>query len=76
VDDKIIRRGRELRIDAPELARMYEHACPDFMRARRHQCAQLDRNCRDRSSLARFDDQLAAANFCAIAHALSIPAYV
>jgi cysteinyl-tRNA synthetase len=29
VDDKIIRRARELRIDAPELARMYERAYLD-----------------------------------------------
>jgi len=36
VDDKIIRRARELRIDAPELARMYERAYLDDMRALRN----------------------------------------
>ena len=36
VDDKIIRRTRELRIDAPELARMYERAYLDDMRALRN----------------------------------------
>jgi hypothetical protein len=35
VDDKIIRRARELRIDAPELARVYERASLDDMRAQR-----------------------------------------
>jgi hypothetical protein len=33
VDDKIIRRARELGIDAPDLARMYERAYLDDMRA-------------------------------------------
>ena len=32
VDDKIIRRARELRIDAPEFARTYERAYLDDMR--------------------------------------------
>jgi cysteinyl-tRNA synthetase len=36
VDDKIIRRARELRIDASELACMYERAYPDDMRALRN----------------------------------------
>ena len=36
VDDKIIRRARELRIDAPELARMFERAYLDDMRALRN----------------------------------------
>jgi cysteinyl-tRNA synthetase len=36
VDDKIIRRAHELRIDAPELARMYERAYLDDMRALRN----------------------------------------
>ena len=36
VDDKIIRRARELRIDASELARMYERAYLDDMRALRN----------------------------------------
>ena len=36
VDDKIIRRARELRIDAPELARRYERAYRDDMRALRN----------------------------------------
>jgi cysteinyl-tRNA synthetase len=36
VDDKIIRRARELRIDAPEFARTYERAYLDDMRALRN----------------------------------------
>jgi hypothetical protein len=36
VDDKIIRRARELRIDASELARVYERASLDDMRALRN----------------------------------------
>jgi hypothetical protein len=36
VDDKIIRRARELGIDASDLARRYERACLDDMRALRN----------------------------------------
>jgi cysteinyl-tRNA synthetase len=41
VDDRIIRRAGELRIDAPELARMYERAYRDDMRPLRNDCVDV-----------------------------------
>ncbi len=41
VDDKIIRRARDLRIDPPELARAYERAYLDDMRALRNESVDV-----------------------------------
>src|SRR3954454_24799968 len=52
VDDKIIRRARELRIDAPELPRVYERAYLDDMRALRNDTVDVYARASD------YDDQV------------------